>query len=117
MAANRPSKAVSRERSVFRRLLGELGDPQDACRAVHITGTNGKGSVALKTAHVLEKAGYKTGLYTSPHLFSFLERIRVNRSNIEAEHFTQHVFQIEETARKHSLELTFFEVNPSFFST
>jgi dihydrofolate synthase/folylpolyglutamate synthase len=52
--------------------------PCNSFRSIHITGTNGKGSVALKTAKILQNAGYRTGLYTSPHLFSFRERIQVN---------------------------------------
>jgi dihydrofolate synthase/folylpolyglutamate synthase len=48
---------------------------------VHIAGTNGKGSVSLKVSKVFEKAGFKTGLYTSPHLFSFRERIQVTKKN------------------------------------
>lgn len=55
-----------------------LNHPDKSFKSIHITGTNGKGSVAIKTAKVLQNAGYKTGIYTSPHLFSFRERIQVN---------------------------------------
>ena len=55
-----------------------MGDPQDRLRFVHIAGTNGKGSVAALTASVTRAAGYKTGLYTSPYLQRFTERIRVD---------------------------------------
>jgi dihydrofolate synthase/folylpolyglutamate synthase len=55
-----------------------LGNPQHSFKSVHITGTNGKGSVSHMLASVLETAGYRTGLYTSPHLKDFRERIRVN---------------------------------------
>jgi len=58
-------------------LLSLLGNPQEAFRAVHIAGTNGKGSTAAFTASILAKAGYRVGLFTSPHLVSFTERIRV----------------------------------------
>jgi dihydrofolate synthase/folylpolyglutamate synthase len=64
-------------------LLDALGSPQDGLKAVHIAGTNGKGSTAAMTASVLKAAGYKTGLYTSPHLLRFNERIRVNGKAIE----------------------------------
>ncbi len=61
-----------------RALLAELGNPQDQFAAVHIGGTNGKGSVATLVADALSAAGFRTGLYTSPHLVSFRERIRVD---------------------------------------
>lgn len=60
------------------RLLERLGNPQDAARTVHVAGTKGKGSTAAMVASILSRAGYRTGLYTSPHLLSFTERIKVN---------------------------------------
>src|SRR5437879_834014 len=62
----------------IRRLLSLLGDPHRGLRAVHVTGTNGKGSVCAYMASVLQKAGCRVGLYTSPHLVRFNERIRVD---------------------------------------
>ncbi len=62
----------------IRQLLALVGDPQAGLPAVHVTGTNGKGSVCAYIASVLRKAGYRTGLYTSPHLVRFNERIRVD---------------------------------------
>src|SRR5580698_3476235 len=59
-------------------LLRLMGDPQQSFRFIHIAGTNGKGSVAAMLHAVLSKAGYKTGLYTSPHLVSFCERFQIN---------------------------------------
>ncbi|MBW6484734.1 MAG: bifunctional folylpolyglutamate synthase/dihydrofolate synthase [Syntrophobacterales bacterium] len=59
-------------------LLERLGNPQDACPAVIIAGTNGKGSVAAMTASMLSAAGFRTGLYTSPDLIEFRERIRID---------------------------------------
>jgi dihydrofolate synthase/folylpolyglutamate synthase len=59
-------------------LLSALSDPQKKAGSVHITGTNGKGSVAIMVASALTAAGYSTGLYTSPHLHSWRERIRVD---------------------------------------
>ena len=59
-----------------------IGNPQNHCGTmVHVAGTNGKGSVCAMIANILVKAGYTTGLYTSPHLVSFRERIRVNGEN------------------------------------
>ena len=66
------------ERNVMETLMHELGDPHKDCRYVHIAGTNGKGSTAAYIASVLQKAGYKTGLYTSPFIQRFNERIQVN---------------------------------------
>lgn len=64
-------------------LLGLLGDPQKKLKFVHIAGTNGKGSTAAMLASVLQSAGYRTGLYTSPHLIRFHERMRVNGEEID----------------------------------
>ncbi|HYM41039.1 MAG TPA: folylpolyglutamate synthase/dihydrofolate synthase family protein [Thermoplasmata archaeon] len=62
----------------IRQLLALVGDPQAGLPAVHVTGTNGKGSVCAYVASTLRKAGYRTGLYTSPHLVRFNERIQVD---------------------------------------
>ena len=59
-------------------LARRLGDPQNAYRTIHVGGTNGKGSVAHTLASVLQSAGYRVGLYTSPHLLDFRERIRID---------------------------------------
>ena len=64
------------------RLLGLLGNPQKKLRFVHIAGTNGKGSAAAMTAEILKRAGYKTGLFTSPYIEVFNERICVCGKNI-----------------------------------
>jgi len=66
-------------------LLERLGNPQDGCPAVIIAGTNGKGSVAAMTASLLTAAGFRTGLYTSPDLIEFRERIRINGAMISQE--------------------------------
>ena len=77
---NRYAKKLGLEN--IRRLMHELGDPQDRLNFVHIAGTNGKGSTAAFTASVMREAGYKTGLYTSPYLQRFTERIRVDGKEI-----------------------------------
>jgi dihydrofolate synthase/folylpolyglutamate synthase len=59
-------------------LCESLGNPQDTFKSIHVAGTNGKGSTSHMLAAILQKAGYKTGLYTSPHLKDFRERIRIN---------------------------------------
>ena len=66
-------------------LLSGLGDPHHSFRVIHIAGTNGKGSTAAITASVLSKQGYRVGLYTSPHLLDFTERIQINGAPIAHE--------------------------------
>src|SRR5258706_5151469 len=89
-------------------LCALLGNPQDALnhRSVHIAGTNGKGSVSHMLAAILQTSGYKTGLYTSPHLKDFRERIKINGEMIHRE------FVIEFTE---SLKPLIEEIEPSFF--
>ncbi len=65
-----------------RSLLALVGNPQAGLKAVHVTGTNGKGSICAYVASVLQQAGYRTGLYTSPHLVRFNERIQVDGAPI-----------------------------------
>jgi len=71
------------------RLLERLGNPQNAARAVHIAGTKGKGSTAAMVASILTRAGYRVGLYTSPHLLAFTERIQVNGRPIAEDDFAR----------------------------
>lgn len=90
-------------------LLKEIGDPQHRFKCIHIAGTNGKGSVSHMLAAILQQAGYKTGLYTSPHLVDFRERIRVNgamipESNVVA--FTERIKPAIETIDPSFFELT-----------
>ncbi len=66
----------------IRELLGRLGDPQKALKFLHIAGTNGKGSTAAMLASVLTCAGYRTGLYTSPYILKFNERIQIDGRQI-----------------------------------
>ena len=66
-------------------LLEKLGNPHKQLKFVHIAGTNGKGSTAAMTASILRKAGYKTGLYTSPYIYRFNERIQVDGCQIPDE--------------------------------
>jgi len=64
-------------------LCNALDNPHTKFKSVHIAGTNGKGSVSHMLAAVMQTAGYKTGLYTSPHLKDFRERIKVNGKNVQ----------------------------------
>ena len=70
-------------------LLEALDNPQIKFKSIHIAGTNGKGSSSHSLASILQEAGYKTGLYTSPHLFDFRERIRINGQMIPEEKVVQ----------------------------
>ena len=87
-------------------LCAELGDPQRKFKCIHIAGTNGKGSVSHMLAAVLQEAGYKTGLYTSPHLKDFRERIRINREMVPE------AFVVEFTER---IRPAIDRIEPSFF--
>lgn len=73
----------------IKKLLSILGNPQDAYKTVHVTGTNGKGSVTAMIASSLCQAGFKTGRYTSPHLESYTERIHVDGKDITEEDFAE----------------------------
>lgn len=90
-------------------LCNELGNPHQKFKSIHIAGTNGKGSVSHMLAAILQTAGYKTGLYTSPHLKDFRERIRINGKMISEEtivDFTKHIQPLIE-----KIEPSFFEIS------
>ena len=90
-------------------LLEQLGNPHLSYRTVHVAGTKGKGSTSAILASMLQSAGYLTGLYTSPHLHSFRERIQVNGEMISEEALARWVSQIQPIADQDP-ELTTFEV-------
>src|SRR4030065_47834 len=90
------------------KLLNYLGHPHFKYQSVHIAGTNGKGSVCAMLESILCSAGYRTGLYTSPHLVSFTERVRICRKEIEPEFITDSVNQLK--SRIDRDQYTFFEV-------
>jgi len=92
-----------------RDLLALLGDPQRAFRAVHIAGTKGKGSTAAMIESILRAAGYRTGLYTSPHLHTFRERIRVNGALIP-EAGVAHLVEWMQPLVRQVPDITTFEV-------
>src|SRR5690348_7991208 len=70
--------AYKKDLTNTKQLCEALNNPQTKFKSIHIAGTNGKGSVSHMLAAILQTAGYKTGLYTSPHLKDFRERIRIN---------------------------------------
>ena len=94
--------------------LDELfGHPHRSFKSIHVAGTNGKGSVSHMLASVLQAAGYKTGLYTSPHLKDFRERIRVNGEMIPEEEVVRFTGQFIEMNKTEKLEPSFFELTVS----
>ena len=90
------------------KLCDALGNPQHKFKSIHIAGTNGKGSTSHMLASILQQAGYKTGLYTSPHLKDFRERIKINGAMCEEGFivdFTERIMHLIE-----SIEPSFFEI-------
>ena len=91
------------------RLLQHFGDPQLKTRTIHIGGTNGKGSTAAITESILRASGYKVGLYTSPHLLDFRERIQINRRMIEKQQTVDLITRIKSAVERIKIPITFFE--------
>lgn len=95
----------------IRRLLFNLGDPHKAFSSIHVAGTNGKGSTSAIIANLLHKYGLKVGLFTSPHILNFTERIRVNNeeiSNVDVINLTNEIKDIID--KSENISPTFFEV-------
>lgn len=95
-------------------LLSELGNPQEFFPAVQIAGTNGKGSTAVVLDSICRAAGVKTGLYTSPHLISITERIKVNGQEISKERFARYATEVRVAAEKLIAD-GLLEALPTFF--
>lgn len=91
----------------IKRLCAFFGNPQEALKTIHIGGTNGKGSVSNMLASVLQEQGYKVGLYNSPHLVNFTERIKINGEEAD----TEFVYRFIQKLKKDLPE----EIRPSFF--
>ncbi|MBE7693157.1 bifunctional folylpolyglutamate synthase/dihydrofolate synthase [Tenacibaculum finnmarkense] len=89
-------------------LSNELGNPEKKFKTIHVGGTNGKGSTSHLIASVLQEAGYKVGLYTSPHLKNFTERIRINGQEIEQESIIDFISQNKQFLE--AQKLSFFEM-------
>lgn len=95
----------------IRRLMAALGDPHRAFRAVHVAGTNGKGSTSAMIESIIRTGGARTGLFTSPHLVSFTERIRVNGMEISEEEVIDLARKVRGVAEEiPDFSPTFFEV-------
>lgn len=91
------------------RLMSILGEPRNSFRSVHIAGTNGKGSTAAIIASILKESGFKVGMFTSPHLVSFTERIKINNSPISEEDVAELTSYIRKIVAATDLKPTFFE--------
>ena len=84
----------------MRSWIGALGHPEKACPCIHITGTNGKGSTAAMLESIFRAAGWKTGLYTSPHLVRLGERVQVNRESLTEEEIVQFTNELRPIAEE-----------------
>jgi len=91
-------------------LLEKLGNPHRGLRFIHIAGTNGKGSCAAMTASILKAAGYKTGLFTSPYLYRFNERMQINGKQIDDEVLAELVTRVKPIAEAMDDHPTVFEL-------
>jgi dihydrofolate synthase/folylpolyglutamate synthase len=98
----------------MRLLVEALGHPERRFRSVLIAGTNGKGSTAATLAAILKSAGYRCGLYTSPHLVRVNERIRIDGEPISDGDFARHYFRVDDCARRLVTDGT-LPAHPSFF--
>ena len=89
-------------------LLDFLGNPEKKFKTVHVAGTNGKGTVSHTLASIFQECGYKTGLYTSPHLLDFRERIRINGQMIDEQSVIDFIGNNQ--AKFEEMQLSFFEM-------
>lgn len=100
--------AIKKDLTNTRKLCAALGNPQNGFKPIHIAGTNGKGSTAHMLAAILQSASYKTGLYTSPHLKNFTERIRVDGQEIREQFVVDFVNKLVPTIE--AIQPSFFEI-------
>ena len=100
--------AFKKDLSNILALSNELGNPENNFKTIHVGGTNGKGSTSHMIASVLQEAGYKVGLYTSPHLKNFTERIRINGIEISKENVVDFITKTQPFLE--TKKLSFFEM-------
>ena len=91
-------------------LLNLIGNPENKIKIIHVAGTNGKGSVCALLANILKCSGYKTGLYTSPHILEYAERIKINGLLISQNDFARIITEICNIAKINNIDLTEFEI-------
>ena len=94
----------------IQQILNLLGNPQEKLKCIQVAGTNGKGSVCTMLDSILRTAGFKTGLYTSPHIFEYTERIKISGVDISKQDFANYTKQITILADKNNIHLTEFEI-------
>lgn len=94
----------------MRELMARLGNPQDGLKFIHIAGTNGKGSVSAMLSSILTESGYQTGLYTSPFINRFNERIQINGASISDEELEQTTVMVRQQAEQMEDHPTEFEL-------
>lgn len=92
------------------KILELMGNPHNKLKIIHVAGTNGKGSVSAILSSILTNSGIKTGLFTSPHIFEYTERIKINDEQIDKEIFSKKIIKITELAQKNDIHLTEFEI-------
>lgn len=92
------------------KILDLTGNPQNKTKIIHVAGSNGKGSVSSVLANILKSASYKTGLYTSPHLIEYTERIKINNKDISEDDFALYIEKICSVADSNNINLTEFEI-------
>ena len=92
------------------KVLELLGNPQDNLKCIHVADTNGKGSVCAIISSILKSNGIKVGLYSSPHIFKYTERIKINGKDMEDDIFSKYVFDICKIADNSAIQLTEFEI-------
>ncbi len=107
---NAPVFQSKRDLTRLKQVLSAIGDPQRRLRCIHIAGTNGKGSVAAMLHSILCRAGYRTGLFTSPYIHRFNERIRVNGMQISDDEIASGVTLILDAAQACDQPLAFFDI-------
>jgi len=105
------SSAYKKDLNNIKLLLDYIGNPHKKFKSIHIAGTNGKGSVSNMLSSILQESGYKVGLFTSPHILDFRERIKINGQKIEKKFITSFVNQNYDL--KKNINFSFFEITTS----
>ena len=94
----------------MKQIAKAFDNPQDDLKIIHVAGTNGKGSTCAMLSKILEDNGYKTGLFTSPHIKKYTERFKINFKDISDNDFSKYLNIVEETSKSNNINLTEFEI-------
>ncbi len=108
---NTPKFARTLGNDLLKKLLKKLGNPQKALKFIHIAGTNGKGSAAVMLSQILINSGYRVGLYTSPYIERFNERIRINGEEISDDTLAEIATKVRETIEKYDTPVSEFALD------